>query len=384
MVPRGDVDAHAKTCRYEQSRWIVEPLKKEIEEIKNKLEEECTNRKKDVEEITRQLQLILTIQKSNTFQKHESIGTYEKIILGNEPVPMHSPTDETSTSSNEQDDSKIAYLASGSRYSGDIKIWDINGEKVLEVLKGHTRAVLSLIVLADGTLVSASEDKTIRFWNVETSTCTKVLSEHVGEVTCVIELTNGELASCSWDESIRIWKENGNTQIIKTGRRMECVLQYNKDTLVCSSWDYEISFWNITNGQKIKSLKGHTRPVCSLIKLKDGKIVSGSWDKTIRVWKDDTCVQTLEGHTNWVTTLLELADGRLASGSSDNTVRVWNIDSGDYSTLSTENQSIHALAQTKETLLIGTCGLKVWKNGQCVKTLDKHNEVRSIVIKYNN
>ena len=62
------------------------------------------------------------------------------------------------------------------------------------------------------------------------------------------------------------------------------------------------------------------------------KIVSGSYDKTIRVWNVDTgeCILTLKGHTDGVRSVVFNHDGtKIVSGSYDNTIRVWNVDTGE-------------------------------------------------------
>ena len=75
---------------------------------------------------------------------------------------------------------------------------------------------------------------------------------------------------------------------------------------------------------RIATLEGHTGPVRSVCSLGDGRLASGSGDKTVRVWAaTGECVATLEGHTDRVLSVCSLGDGRLASGSWDGTVRVW-------------------------------------------------------------
>ena len=71
------------------------------------------------------------------------------------------------------------------------------------------------------------------------------------------------------------------------------------------------------------TLPGHTDAVCALAALPDGTLASGSWDHTIRVWRDGVCLRTLKGHSDSVTSLAVLPDGMLASGSDVLTVRVW-------------------------------------------------------------
>ena len=49
--------------------------------------------------------------------------------------------------------------------------------------------------------------------------------------------------------------------------------------------------------------KGHSSSVSSVTITPDGKyIVSGSWDRTIKIWdiKTAECLNTLEGHSNYV------------------------------------------------------------------------------------
>ena len=73
----------------------------------------------------------------------------------------------------------------------------------------------------------------------------------------------------------------------------------------------------------------------SLTVLPDGRLLSGSWDNTIRVWGEgalsvrgggDTavCAATLVGHTSGVMSLVVLRDGAVASGSGDGSVRFWH------------------------------------------------------------
>ena len=68
--------------------------------------------------------------------------------------------------------------------------------------------------------------------------------------------------------------------------------------------------------------------MCCVAPLDGGRLVSGSYDKTLIVWEagDDgafAAVQTLSGHTSYVRCVAQLDDRRLASGSEDNTLKVW-------------------------------------------------------------
>ncbi|MBN1567100.1 MAG: hypothetical protein JXA73_04590 [Acidobacteria bacterium] len=64
--------------------------------------------------------------------------------------------------------------------------------------------------------------------------------------------------------------------------------------------------------------------------LADGRLVSWSWDKTLRLWdgQSGACLAVLEGHTKAVEGVLALDDGQLLSWSEDNTFRLWNDKTG--------------------------------------------------------
>jgi WD40 repeat protein len=65
----------------------------------------------------------------------------------------------------------------------------------------------------------------------------------------------------------------------------------------------------------------------------DGRhIISGSFDKTIRIWDAETGAavgKPLEGHTDWVNSVAYSPDGRhIISGSYDKTIRIWDAETG--------------------------------------------------------
>ena len=76
---------------------------------------------------------------------------------------------------------------------------------------------------------------------------------------------------------------------------------------------------------KTKILKGHTKNLISVL-VKDNLIISGSLDKTIRIWDIDSgcCLKTLEGHRDYVKSIF-VKDNLIISGSDDKTIRITPI-----------------------------------------------------------
>lgn len=99
--------------------------------------------------------------------------------------------------------------------------------------------------------------------------------------------------------------------------------------IVSGSSDRTIRLWDPDSGAEISCLRGHRDAVLALAVLGDGRIVSGSMDKTIRVWdavegKEVCC---FEGHADGVGALALMSGGLIASGSSDCTIRIWDVAS---------------------------------------------------------
>ena len=71
---------------------------------------------------------------------------------------------------------------------------------------------------------------------------------------------------------------------------------------------------------------GHTYSVRSVAMLDSSHFISGSRDKTIKLWnrESSTCLRTYEGHTEYVQSVAMLDSSHFISGSDDYTIKLWN------------------------------------------------------------
>ena len=108
---------------------------------------------------------------------------------------------------------------------------------------------------------------------------------------------DGTLYSASWDKTIKVWNADGTcVRTLKGHTKWGSALAVAPDgTLYWGSDDKTIKVWNTADGKLLKTLKGHTDPVQSLALGPDGTLYSGSKDKTIKVWKPWVVECNLQG-----------------------------------------------------------------------------------------
>ena len=77
------------------------------------------------------------------------------------------------------------------------------------------------------------------------------------------------------------------------------------------------------------TLTDHTKLVNCLCQLNNGYIISGSDDKTIKVWNEENILESLSGHTYSVRALCQMNENSFTSASFDKTIKyglwiIWN------------------------------------------------------------
>ena len=149
--------------------------------------------------------------------------------------------------------------------------------------------------------------------------------------------------------------------------------------VVSGSRDKTIKLWNLDTGECLRTLLGHMDSVCAVAFSADSRrALSGSQDKTLRLWDLDTglCLRTLKGHRGSVIAVAVLPDGRRAlSGSDDKKLKLWSLKSGRCLRTLDQQPPVAVLPDGRRALSGGADNtLNLWDldNGQCLQTLEGH------------
>ena len=167
---------------------------------------------------------------------------------------------------------------------------------------------------------------------------TKKRSSVSGDLWCIAFSPDETRMAILQDKSIRSRNIQTGEEVSLSGHTGSVTfVSFSPDgkRIVSASWDKTIRIWNAGTGEMVLGpLEGHTSAVYSALFSPDGRrIVSASGDDTIRIWNADTgemLLGPLEGHTNDVNSAVFSPDGRLiVSASLDDTIRVWDSQNGN-------------------------------------------------------
>ncbi len=105
----------------------------------------------------------------------------------------------------------------------------------------------------------------------------------------------------------------------------------NGQTLVSGSYDKTIRLWNLSNGVIQNTLTAHTQRVnCVAISPEGQMLASGGYEKTIKLWSLETgeLQQTLTGRPDRVRYLIFSPNGQMLVSSGDWEIKVWAVRTG--------------------------------------------------------
>jgi WD40 repeat protein/serine/threonine protein kinase len=225
----------------------------------------------------------------------------------------------------------VVFCADGSLAAANgttIAVWDRAGSS--RTLVGHGELVTSLAVAADGTLWSASNDRTARAWEVATGRETLRLKKHDEIVRGIATSPDGSrIVTCSFDRQVRVWSAAGELLRTFEDGVVQTIARFAPDgrTLWTGGSDGALRRWDADTGTLVASYREHAGGLAALA-VRGDRVVTGGADQTVRLWDATSgeVIRRLSGHRAPVRGIQFLDAARLVTASDDHTVRVWPLD----------------------------------------------------------
>lgn len=199
---------------------------------------------------------------------------------------------------------------------------------------GHSHFISDIALSQDSRYaLSASWDGTLRLWDLKKGTTSRRFVSHTRDVLAVaFSPDNRQIASGGRDKNLKIWNTVG-----------EC--KFTVEQNAHTDWVSAVKFYQDT---------------------KNPIVVSASWDKTIKVWDNQTMSlkHTFVGHKAQINSLdMAPKTSYLASGGKDGLAIIWNLVEGKYLGQTEVDSAINVVlfAPKKYWLVLGTeTGIRVW------------------------
>lgn len=254
-------------------------------------------------------------------------------------------------------------------FSGKIQIWDpVTGEVMNPLEGGHTKSITAIACSPDGTLVSASEDKTAIIWDLATGKPRHTLKDHKEIVASVAISKDGKtVVTGSRDNTAIVWdaktgekkatitdhgtwvtvvsvsddgavvlssdrgknaiweRSTGKSRVINLGSYPSCVVS-GDGTRIASAIKNEIQLWDVKTGDKLPTQFGSTAAVLHASwHPKDQQLFVGQADNTAVLVGADGKFTPLPDHAGSPSSSSWSSDGSvILTGDHGGTAALWD------------------------------------------------------------
>lgn len=229
------------------------------------------------------------------------------------------------------------WLAFGASKLGQLLVWEWQSESYILKQQGHYDSMNALVYSPDGQrIITTADDGKIKVWDVQSGFCIVTFTEHTSGVTaCEFAKRGNVLFTASLDGSIRAWDliryRNFRTFTSPTRIPFSSIAVDPSGEVICAgSLDsFDIHIWSVQTGQLLDQLAGHEGPVAALDFAPNGDtVVSGSWDRTVRIWSIFGRTQTsepLQVHADVLDVAFRPDSKQIAVSTLDGQLTFWSV-----------------------------------------------------------
>jgi len=239
---------------------------------------------------------------------------------------------------------------------GTLRVWYVESGYSSEILGGHLCKILAVAVLDSHRVVVGYVDGTLRVWDLESRQALQVFEGHPHDVRAMAVLDSHRVVVGHDDGTSRIWDvESGQAPLDFDGPfyGISSVVALDSYRMVFGYDNGALLVWDVESGQVLLDLDSRLYSSISSVAVLDSRwVVSGSDAVRVCDLESREILQTLEGHSDWVRAVAVLGSHRVVSGSDDRTLRVWDVESGKAECQFTLDAPVTAVAVTPDCRII--------------------------------
>lgn len=230
------------------------------------------------------------------------------------------------------------WLALGSSKTGHLLVWEHASESNILKQSSHLDTMTTLSYSPDSTrIITGADDGLIKIWDVSSGFHIATFTEHTSAVTASAYSKRGNiLFTSSLDGSVRAWDmlryRNFRTFTAPTRLSFSCLAIDPSAEVVCAAShdSFDVHLWSVQTGALLDRLSGHEGPISTLAFTPDGRhLVSGSWDRTIRVWSvfdRSQTSETLQLTSDLLCVAVRPDSAQIAASTLDGSITFWNLN----------------------------------------------------------
>lgn len=244
-------------------------------------------------------------------------------------------------------------------------------------LQGHESQVRCVAILHDGTLVTGGLDSQVIMWrrSSESFALHKKLSHHADFIYALAPSLTSGFYSGSKDRTAVHVDIEGNPVVQFVGHEGPvCSLVERQSELITGAWDGKAKVWDVATGALKLTLDAGAHAVAVAL-LPSGDIVTGSQDRSIRVFRGAECIHRVNEAHGDIIRAISSCQNHMISASNDQTIKMWSFDGGEMLQLTGHTSFVYGVAHSADSQTIisssDDCTLKVWSvaDVQCKQSI---------------
>ncbi|KAF9032122.1 PFU-domain-containing protein [Hymenopellis radicata] len=141
-------------------------------------------------------------------------------------------------------------------------------------------------------------------------------------------------------------------------------------TIISGSWDRTAKVWK--GFQLAHDLRGHEQSVWAVLAVDEDQYITGSADKSIKLWQTNKCVATFTGHRDAASLYPAYRGRQLTPTVTFSEIRVWTLGGDVVYTLSGHTSFVYSLSVLPNGDIVSAGedrSVRVWKDGECSQVI---------------